>query len=173
MKRRVVRPQERIELSQRIRSVRPRDWDEFSKLWTSFNTLYDGENDRLEIARIRGCLERHLNDAAADYLLRTCTTSIAHTIAIPPGDMRLEDRDPGFRKRTIELAHIVEDGARRSPVRVGALGGVLYQIRNNLTHGDKDPLDDRDQMLVAESNLILRELLPLLDEALGRTGAST
>jgi hypothetical protein len=43
------------------------------------------------------------------------------------------------------------------------VGGVIYQVRCNLIHGDKDPDDARDRMLVSESVAVLRSLMPALE----------
>jgi hypothetical protein len=74
--------------------------------------------------------------------------------------------DPKFRVASQRCAALYRNKAESEIGRLAAVGGVLYQIRCNLLHGSKDPSSARDRMLVQESLAVLRNLVPVLEEAL-------
>lgn len=129
----------------------------------AFNAIYGGEPDQRERARVMGSIRRHIADRVARRLLRDSRLSIDRIVAIPPGDMLLDRYDPRFReasRRCIATYRNLQDSSRG---RLAAVGGVLYQIRCNLLHGDKDPNVRRDRMLVTESARVLDRLVPALE----------
>lgn len=132
-----------------------------------FQRALSCRESRWEHARIAACLEDKVTDSAAEALLLEGSEPIRRLIELPPADMRLDERDPGFPNRTTKLAAIVVDTRQSASRRLAALGGILYQVRNNLAHGDKDPIDGRDQMLVTTSNQILKRVLDVLEQGLG------
>ena len=156
----------RAELSRRIRASSPADWREFSQLWSAFNSIYGGEPDRLERARVMRCLRESFSAAAALRVLRATSRSITRILEIPPGDMRRDQVDPNFRAASVKYAALYRAPREPSVTRLAALGDVLYQVRCNLVHGSKDPADARDRMLVTESLAVLRVLVPALEDQL-------
>ena len=155
----------RAELSRRIRAAAPRDWGRFTNLWIAFNAIYGGEPDARERARVMAAVRRHLSKGRARAVLARCDVPLQRILAIPPGDMLLDRWDPRFRRRSRELARTVRTrGTARD--RLAAVGGILYQVRCNLVHGEKDPREQRDRMLVRESVRILEILVPALEAAI-------
>lgn len=77
--------------------------------------------------------------------------------------MQLDRDDPSFRAATQRCAALYRNRGETSKNRLAAVGGVIYQVRCNLIHGDKDPDDARDRMLVSESVAVLRTLMPALE----------
>jgi hypothetical protein len=151
------------QLSKRIRTVSPADWAEFGNIWMAFNAIYGGEPDQRERARVMGSIRRYIADRVARRLLRDSQQSIDRIVAIPPGDMRLAQRDPRFREASLRCIATYLNLEESSRGRLAAVGGVLYQIRCNLLHGGKDPNVRRDRMLVQESVRVLNRLVPALE----------
>jgi hypothetical protein len=140
----------------------PKDWSRFTQLWMAFNAVYSGEPDRHERARVRAAVRNRVSESTARQILRQCSVPIQRIIAIPPGDMRLGQGDPRFRRASREQARLYAR-SRRAVDRLAAIGGILYQIRCNLFHGSKTIQDDRDVMLVRESVRILELLAPAVE----------
>lgn len=157
-------PELLAQLSYRIRTGAPDSWREFSMLWCSFNAVYGGEPDKKEKTRVTACIRRYFTQSAALRALRTVTKSIDKILAVPPGDMRRESCDPQFRASSQRYAAIYQDRGENAVGRLAAIGGILYQVRCNLLHGSKDPFNDRDNMLVAESIMVLQVLMPALEK---------
>lgn len=153
-----------IEQSRRIRTASPHEWQEFTQLWMAFNAIYGGEPDRAERSRVMRCIRRFFSDNAALKVLRTVTRSVDRILEVPPGDMRIDSRDPRFRAATTRCAALYRDRKESSVSRLAAVGGIVYQVRCNLMHGSKDPGNPRDLILVSESLTILRELIPALEK---------
>lgn len=155
----------RAQLSRRIRGATPPDWNRFGSLWMAFNAMYRGDPDSGERARVMSAVRRHFSEARARTLLRQCDVPLQRILAIPPGNMLYERWNPNFRRRSRDLARIVE-GAGSARERLAAAAGILYQVRCNLIHGEKDPQQERDRMLVRESVRVLEVLVPELEDAL-------
>jgi hypothetical protein len=156
----------RAALSRRIRAASPADWLRFGTLWTSFNSLYGGEPDARERARVVALVRRFANDRLARRVLRRTRASIDRVLSIPPGNMRLESWDPRFRAATQRWAAVYRSGSETSVSRLAAVAAIMYQVRCNLTHGYKDPIVERDRMLVRESLNVLEHLVPELENAM-------
>ena len=154
------------ELSYRIRTASPKDWNEFSGLWMAFNSVYGGEPDRRERARVMACIRRNFSESAALRVLRRVTKSVDRILDIPPGNMLLNRWDPSFRAASQRCAGLYRNKSESAVGRLAAVGGVLYQVRCNLIHGNKDPNNARDRMLVSESVAILNVLVPELEKSL-------
>jgi hypothetical protein len=153
----------RAELSRRLRTVAPEDWQEFSALWMAFNAIYGGEPDQRERGRVTSAIRRFVDEPTANRVLRASQPSIERIAAIPPGDMRRDSRDPRFRAASQRCIAIYRAADQPAVVRLAGVGGLLYQVRCNLLHGSKDPGNERDRMLVTESLAVLRELVPALE----------
>ncbi|HEX8213313.1 MAG TPA: hypothetical protein VF584_24270 [Longimicrobium sp.] len=136
---------------------------EFQQAWTSFNTCYNtagsggSERDRV----LRG-IRRYVNDADAAALLPQLDASIRYFSHLPPGDTRRSANDPSFRQTATEDLQIVNDPASAPAERLARLMGVIYQIRCNLAHGDKDPDVLRDRELVHHSVEVINQVVPLV-----------
>lgn len=153
----------RAELAYRIRTASPREWSEFGTLWTAFNAIYGGEPDQRERSRVMACLRRHFTNGTATQVLRAVRRSVDQILALPPGNLLIDRYDPNFRAASRRYAAMYRN-PRETPIsRVAAVGAVLYQIRCNLIHGDKDPQAARDRMLVQESLAVLQVLVPALE----------
>jgi hypothetical protein len=153
----------RAQLAFRIRTASPRDWREFSNLWMAFNAIYGGEPDRRERSRVMACIRRSFTERAALRVLRSVTRSIDRILELPPGNLLLNRYDSSFRAASQRCAAIYRNRSESSVGRLAAVGGVLYQIRCNLIHGDKDPDTERDRMLVRESVAVLNVLVPAVE----------
>lgn len=159
----------RAQLAFRIRRVAPLEWQEFSAHWMAFNAIYGGEPDRKERARVIICIRRAFSDKAALRVLRAVTASIDRILLVPPGNLLLNKYDPAFRAASVRYAALYRNGRESSVTRLAAVAAILYQIRCNLIHGDKDPNEERDRMLVRESLAVLHVLMPELERQLGAT----
>ena len=153
-----------IKRSHRIRTISPQEWREFTQLWMAFNAVYGGEPDRVERSRVMRCIRRFFSEHAALKVLRSVTRSVDRVLEVPPGDMRIDSRDPNFRAATTRCTALYRDRNESSIGRLAAIGGIVYQVRCNLMHGAKDPGHPRDLMLVSESLAILRALVPALEK---------
>jgi hypothetical protein len=156
----------RAQLARRIRIASPADWGNFTLLWTAFNAIYGGETDVRERSRVMACIRRNFSERAALRVLRAVSRSIDRILEIPPGNMLLDRYNPNFRAASHRCAALYRNKRETSISRLAAVGGVIYQVRCNLIHGDKDPDDARDRMLVNESLTVLRALVPALEEQL-------
>ena len=156
----------RAELSFRIRTASPKEWNEFSQLWMAFNSVYGGEPDRRERARVMSCIRRNFSERAALRVLRSITRSVDRIFMVPPGNLLLNRWDPNFRAASQRCTALYRNKSETAVGRLAAVGGVLYQIRCNLIHGGKDPHNERDRMLVNESVVVLKVLVPALENAI-------
>lgn len=156
----------RAQLAYRIRVSSPADWAEFSQLWIAFNAIYGGEPDDRERSRVMSCIRRNFPESAAVRLLRAIQGSVGRILEVPPGNMLLDRDDPNFRAASRRCAALYRNRNETSTGRLAAVGGVIYQVRCNLIHGNKDPDDARDRMLVSESSTVLRLLVPALEQQL-------
>jgi hypothetical protein len=144
--------------SLRLRTRFPPEWARFLQLWAAFNAIYGGEQDSKERARVKSCIRRHFSEREARNILSRTDIAIGRIVAIPPGDMRREQGDPDFRRKTRELVRTY-NRTKNALEKLAAVGGILYQVRCNLAHGSKDPFDPRDLMLVRESVRVLEILV--------------
>ena|GEM_PF-1780487 len=155
----------RAALARRIRTRAPREWQEFSNLWMAFNAIYGGEPDRKERSRVISSVRRNLNDRQALSVLRHVARSVDRLLEIPPGNMMIEYWDSSFRAASQRYAAMYRNRKETPVGRLAAVSAILYQVRCNLIHGDKDPQVERDRMLVAESLQILNILVRALERA--------
>lgn len=156
----------RANLSMRLRQRTPPRWAEFSRLWMAFNALYGGDPGASERRRVMGIVRRLTRGKDASHLLSSHRGAIARLISSPPADFRLESWDPRFRAASKRCVRRYQNRKLSAPERLGAVAGITYQVRCNLLHGSKDPDVSRDRMLVQASVEILRDLVPLLENAI-------
>lgn len=156
----------RAQLARRIRVASPTDWAEFTQLWIAFNAIYGGEPDSRERARVMATIRRNFSERSALRVLRAVRKSVGKILEVPPGNMLLERYDPNFRAASQRCSALYRNTGETSVGRLAAVGGVIYQVRCNLVHGDKDPDNARDRILVTESLAVLQSLVPALEEQL-------
>ena len=155
----------RARLAYRIRTVPPRDWGAFVSLWMAFNAMYGGEPDRKERARVMSLIRRLLSETAARRVLRVSRPSIDRILEIPPGNLIMDRFNPRFRAASMKYAARYRDPQETAVGRLAAVGAIVYQVRCNLMHGQKDPESVRDTMLVRESRKVLEALVGELESA--------
>lgn len=160
----------RVQLSQRLRSHALPTWDEFARLWMAFNVLYRAEPDRTERDRVVACVRSRLTAERASAALRLVSSEVDKILALPPGRMLLESDDPDFRAESNRWAGVYRSPTATVVERIAAVSAVLYHVRCNLLHGDKEPDDERDRMLVSASAAILRALVLAVEQGRDRTG---
>jgi hypothetical protein len=129
----------------------------------AFNAVYGHEAHARELTSVRAAVQHNVSALTARALLRDVRVSINRIVSVPPGDMRIDPTDPQFRRSSRELRRVYEDVSAGPVDRLAAVAGMLYQVRCNLIHGSKDPVDPRDTMLVHESVQILERLVPAVE----------
>lgn len=157
---------EQAALSQRLRTRDVPEWCAFLRLWAAFNSLYSEETNPHERERAIQVVWRYISAPRALVLIEETVNAAREIIATPPGDMRKDASDPQFREQTNRCAAGYSDSTRPSNERIASLMGVIYQVRCNLLHGDKDPDDARDMVLIRSSNTVLESVLPALEDAI-------
>lgn len=76
--------------------------------------------------------------------------------------MRFRDNPARFRTRAEDDMRIVMDASSLPSLRLAHLIAVVYQIRCNLFHGQKNPADFRRHKLIRSGDRILDGLLNAL-----------
>jgi hypothetical protein len=170
MPRRTYDPALQAALSRRLRSVSPRDWDQYRRNWTAFNALYNVEAAAAEEDRVMACIRKYMAPNTANAVLRDRDNHVRTLTDLPPGDTRRDPSDPYFRQRAQAHANVVVDLAQPPQERLAHLVALLYQVRCSLLHGNKDPNSIRDRALVTASNAILAAVLPDLESAFDAAG---
>lgn len=155
---------EQAKLSQRLRERDVSEWCSFLRLWSAFNCIYGEQTGRDELEKATQAVQRFLSEAVASRILERTRPNADALLTLPPGDMRKDAADPDFRKKT--EAHTSKYGNPDLPARdsLAGLVGVIYQVRCNLLHGDKDPDEARDLGLVSHCVGISQVLVPALEE---------
>jgi hypothetical protein len=153
--------------SKKLRMREAPEWCEFLRLWAAFNCIY-GESDNrfFERDRVMQTVQVHINDIDSLEVIDQTTEASARILDTPPADMRKDATDLNFRAQTQALARTYGDADRSGRERLSALLGVIYQVRCNLLHGDKDPDDERDMALVRDSIIVLKKLMPVLERSI-------
>jgi hypothetical protein len=157
---------DRVIRAKRIRTRSGLNWTAFTQPWAAFNHLYAQHRGDTERDWVMNFIRDHLNEVSADRVLDAAATPIDQLLELPPGDMRLNVDEDRFRARSRRHAAIVRDATQGAIERVAHLAAVLYQVRCNLLHGDKDPISTRDRRLVRACAQILDELLPELEASI-------
>jgi hypothetical protein len=150
----------RTELSRRIRAGLPSEWVRFTELWLAFNSLYGGEPDSNERARVKNSIRKYISEVRARAIITQTDGAITRILTVPPGNMLFDQRDPKFRRTSRQLARTYKTASKSAVDRLAAASAILYQVRCNLLHGAKDPQAERDRMLVRESVRVLEALVP-------------
>jgi hypothetical protein len=83
-----------------------------------------------------------------------------------PGDDRYAPSDARYRTKTRALARVFASGAS-APEKLSALMRIVYQVRCNMIHGEKDPDFWRDKSLVRACAPITTVFLRHLTRILG------
>jgi hypothetical protein len=154
--------QDRAALARRLREKGIPGSQEFVQEWVSFNTCYNDISGPTERDRLMGAIRKYLPAAEAGVALQKLSDPIQYFSRLPPGDMRKGPHNPLFRSRSTDDLNIVNDPLADPVERLAHLMSVVYQIRCNLIHGDKDPDVARDRELVRESKRVIEEVLPRL-----------
>lgn len=128
----------------------------------SFNTFYNQEADRSERTRAMNAIRHNVTDAQSQSLLSQLSDEIVFFTRLPPADTRKQLADPLYRQGSQDDLNIVNDLNQNASERLASLISVLYQVRCNLMHGDKDPDSKRDREVVKWSLDTLRKILPVL-----------
>lgn len=152
----------RISLAQKLRERGVPKGDEYTRAWSSFNQFYNAESDGSERSRAMNSILNHMSESQAQNLLVRLTDSIAFFTRLPPADMRRNKADEGYRLKGKQDLDIVNDSHKASLERIAHLVSVLYQVRCNLVHGEKDPDSKRDHEVVSWSLDALNKILPVL-----------
>lgn len=160
---------EQANFSQRLRTRDVPEWCEFLRLWAAFNCLYGEEAHSRERERVMGVVQRYLSESDAHRLIDQTAAAAREIIATSPGDMRKDAADTQFREQTERCATVYRDCTKPSNERLAGLMGVIYQVRCNLLHGDKDPDDNRDMSLVRRSSAVLQAVVPALENGIRAT----
>lgn len=159
-------------LSKRLRTSNEPEWCEFFRLWAAFNCLYSSEVNGNERDRIIRFMQKQIDNQSARCLIDRISTEASKIISTPPGNMRKDASDPQFRTETVRCANAYHDPEKSSNERLANLIGVIYQVRCNLFHGDKNPINARDIDLVRNSNTILQTILPILEDKIAKGSRS-
>jgi hypothetical protein len=160
---------EQAMFSQRLRTRDVPEWCAFLRLWAAFNCLYGEEDRGIERDRVMQVVQRYLNDPHAQAVIDRIAIEANAIVETPPGDMRKDSSDRRFREHSERCAAIYRDQTLSSKERLSGLMGVIYQVRCNLLHGDKDPDDARDMILVRHSSSVLEAVLPALEAGIRAT----
>jgi hypothetical protein len=149
-------------LARRLRELNLPGWQGFIRDWISFNTLYTPAQGRTEREQVMNMVRQSVSADHATDLLATLVEPISFFSALPPGNMRYGRRDPRFRQRSLEDLTVVNETTLNAVERLAHLMSVVYQIRCNLLHGEKDPIEERDRELVQRSYFVLSAALGVL-----------
>lgn len=150
--------------SRRLRTRSIPEWCEFLRLWAAFNCLYGEETGGNERDRVMQVVQRYLSEPRSQRLIDQISDAALKIVGTPPGDMRKDASDPQFREQTGRVAAAYLDSSKPSNERLASLMGVIYQVRCNLLHGDKDPDDSRDIRLILSSNAVMQAVIPALED---------
>src|SRR5206468_3010934 len=117
-----------------------------------------------EDAAIDATIYKFFDEASASACLASIDVrAVTKLLQLPPGDDRFKPIDPKYRKNTRALAKVFNTDPS-AVARLSALVRVVYQVRCNMFHGDKDPASWRDKMLVTAAAPIAAIILGCLSE---------
>lgn len=167
MNRRSYDPELQSALAERIRTSSRPDWGKFVQRWIAFNAIYNTveRSDDGEKGQVKRSVA-YLDESTACDLLGRLRNAARELAESPPGDMRYSTESPEFYQSNEGEVKTLSDSDAGCRQRLGALLALVYQVRCNLVHGNKDPSRKRDLHLVRTSNEILEVVLPELEEAL-------
>lgn len=108
--------------------------------WRGFNNLFSDFPGNNERERILSYIAKTYTQASATALLAQYAEQIAYLISRPVIDMRGNGHTTAPNIETFKNAN---DSLRK----LQQVFMIIYQVRCNLEHGEKSPLDERDQHL--------------------------
>lgn len=149
-------------LARRLRELDLPDWQGFIRDWISFNTLYTLVRGGSEREQVMNMVRQTVAVDQSEEFLASLLEPITFFTQLPPGNMRYDRADPRFRQQSEADLTVVNDAAQDPVERLARLMSVVYQIRCNLLHGEKDPINDRDRDLVQWSYVVLSATLEVL-----------
>lgn len=123
--------------------------DAFDNYWRAFNNLYFDVRKGKETEKIRLYLQQKISQISASQMLSAHSIHVEYLLSQPVTDMR------GNGKNTASNIQAFE-AAPDALAKLEELFMVIYQIRCNLSHGQKSPSRERDITLCRSS-------VPLLD----------
>jgi hypothetical protein len=168
MKRTLV---ERAKLATRIsRKEQDPAWQQFPQEWTAFKAIYSAiRNPReSEADGIDRAVLKFFDDAeAAASIADMPQAAIDKLLRLPPGDDKRSPSDPQYRAKTRAWAATFASNAGAAQ-RLSALVRVVYQVRCNMVHGQKDPDHWRDKSLVSACAPIAAVLVQHLTKIIGK-----
>jgi len=135
------------------------DTQRFMGRWIAFNALYRGYFNGSEREQLMACVRDCVPDAVAETILSHLRQEIDFLRSLPPGDMRFWSDPKRFRVRSITDMAVVSDATRAAGERLAHLVAVVYQVRCNLFHGEKNPAHLRDHELIRSGDRVLEVLL--------------
>ena len=140
-------------------------WTDFPRYWMAFNALYKivrqkGDSEEKAVGEV---ILRYFSNEEANDCLKKIRWHIRDLTRLPPGDDRLDPKNPDYRKKSTDQAVIV-NGNDDPKVRLSSLMKIVYQVRCNLLHGSKDPTVLRDYDLINCCTPILEVVVPKLQE---------
>lgn len=161
---------EKAIVSQQIRTRDLPEWFDFLRHWAALNCLYGEDRAGAERDRLTNFVQQYLPESVGLELIQGIDSSARAIIETPPGDMRRDSSDARFRAKSVELSQEYRDETKPSNFRIARLMGLIYQVRCNLFHGDKNPDSDRDMTLVRSSNVVMRAVVPALEDSIKSLG---
>ncbi|MCE6989012.1 hypothetical protein [Dyadobacter sp. CY323] len=150
-----------VELARRLRQENPL-FDEYSREWRSFNACYNGMPGKSERLRVMNTVFANIAEDSAAGILAALPNEINYFTYLPPGNLFLGAADPKFRSTTTADLQIINDPNSTAVKRLSHFAAVLYQIRCNITHAGKDPIDARDNDLLRFALAGLKLILAIL-----------
>jgi hypothetical protein len=151
--------QDRAALARRFRERGIPGGQEFIQDWVSFNACYNAAGGKSERDRVTNIIREYIAPGEATQLLQNLASAVEYFSRLPPGDDRRAAHNPNFRRQSTEDLQVVNDVSATPVERLARLMSVVYQVRCNLMHGDKDPDSKRDRELVKYSRVVLQQVL--------------
>ena len=152
--------EERVLFAQRLCNLTNSTWKQFVVTWAGFNTLYNSVHGGSECWRAMQMIKLYVPYRTAERLLNQLSGPISYFAPEAPGNMQLSHSHPAFRQKTNAALRKVKNPRLKPVERLAYLISVVYQVRCNLLHGDKDPYETRDRALVANSLIVLDAVVP-------------
>jgi len=136
----------------------------FINKWIGFAAFYEGFDGRDERLTLINAVAGAFTNDEANALLKVHQAEIEYLFDLPPGDLRYEGDESKFRHQTQQDIYRACNQKEDACMRIGHLVAVIYQVRNNLVHGAKDPTTLRSQDLFLASDKIMSSVLGVLLE---------
>lgn len=127
--------------------------------FAAFYEIFDGNDER---TKLMNAVSEGLSEDAARGIIQNHHDEIDYLMALPPGDLRYSYENPRFRKQTEQDIYRATNQEEPLQKRVGFLIAVIYQVRNNLIHGAKDPSTLRSIRLFEIADQIMGSIIEAL-----------